>query len=72
MARASEELPGAFPGAFPADVLRLAPAASAQPSCGALGGTPDATGMCRIHEVGTGYERTAAFPIDYPDRFRRA
>ncbi|MFL0175980.1 RsiV family protein [Mycobacterium sp. SMC-13] len=48
--------------------LSVAPAASAQQACGALGGTPDATGMCRIHEVGTGYERTVAFPVDYPDQ----
>ncbi|OKH81236.1 hypothetical protein EB75_17310 [Mycobacterium sp. ST-F2] len=49
-------------------LLSVAPAASAQPSCSALGGMPDATGMCRIREVGTGYERTAAFPVDYPDQ----
>ncbi len=48
--------------------LSWVPAASAQQPCGALGGTADATGMCRIHEVGTGYERTAAFPVDYPDQ----
>lgn len=48
--------------------LSVAPAASAQRSCSALGGTPDATGSCRIHEVGAGYERTAAFPVDYPDQ----
>jgi len=48
--------------------LSLVPAASAQPSCGALGGTVDGTGSCRIHEIGTGYERTAAFPVDYPDQ----
>jgi hypothetical protein len=48
--------------------LSLAPITSAQPSCGALGGTADGTGSCRIHEAGTGYERTAAFPLDYPDQ----
>jgi hypothetical protein len=48
--------------------LSVAPAASAQQSCGALGGTADATGICRIHEVGAGYERTVAFPVDYPDQ----
>ena len=48
--------------------LSVAPTASSQQSCGALGGTADATGICRIHEVGTGYERTAAFPVDYPDQ----
>lgn len=48
--------------------LGLAPTASAQRACAALGGTVDATGICRIHEVGAGYERTAAFPVDYPDQ----
>lgn len=48
--------------------LSLAPTASAQRSCAALGGTADATGICRIHEIGAGYERTAAFPVDYPDQ----
>lgn len=48
--------------------LSLVPTAAAQRSCAALGGTADATGICRIHEVGAGYERTAAFPIDYPDQ----
>ncbi|MGX9671316.1 RsiV family protein [Mycobacterium sp. HM-7] len=51
-----------------ATFLSLAPIASALPSCGALGGTADGTGMCRIREVGTGYERTVAFPVDYPDQ----
>lgn len=51
-----------------ATFLSLAPAASAQQSCGALGGALDVTGICRIHEVGAGYERTAAFPVDYPDQ----
>lgn len=48
--------------------LSLAPTASAQPLCGALGGTADGTGICRIHEAGAGYERTAAVPLDYPDQ----
>ncbi|MBN9635208.1 MAG: DUF3298 domain-containing protein, partial [Actinobacteria bacterium] len=48
--------------------LSLAPTASAQRSCAALGGTADATGICRIHDIGAGYERTAAFPVDYPDQ----
>ena len=58
----------AFTLAVAAVCVVAAPTASAESACEALGGTVDATVMCRIHEVGAGYERTASFPIGYPDQ----
>ena len=43
------------------------PAAAAPSSCAGLGGTVDATQMCRVHTTGPTYAITMTFPADYPD-----
>ncbi|WP_299556411.1 esterase [uncultured Mycolicibacterium sp.] len=51
-----------------AGLLTAAPAAGAQPACGALGGTVDADRVCRVHAESPNYTLDFAFPTDYPDQ----